>query len=146
MSGRFFEDFEVGGRFTSGERTLAEADILRFADLSGDRSALHLDEAYAQTTLFSGRIAHGLLGLSIASGLWVQLGLLEKTIIAFLGLEWKFLAPVRIGDRVHVVVSVTEKNETRRPDRGIVRFSAALLNQKHEPVQEGAWTILIRKR
>lgn len=146
MSGRFFEDFQVGERFTSGERTLTEEDIVSFADLSGDRHALHLDEEYAKTGPFGGRVAHGLLGLSLASGLWVQLGLLDKTIIAFLGLEWKFLAPVRIGDRVRVVVSMLEKKETRRSDRGVIRLAAALLNQKDEAVQEGTWTMLVRRR
>jgi len=145
VSGRFFDAFEIGERFTSGERTVTEADIARFAEVSGDRHSLHLDEAYAKTTRFGGRIAHGLLGLSVASGLWVQLGLLDETLIAFSGLEWKFLAPVHIGDRVHVVVSVVEKKETRLADQGIILFDATLLNQKDEPVQQGLWNLLIRK-
>lgn len=145
MSGRFFDAFKIGERFTSGERTVTEAEIAQFAELSGDRHSLHLDEAYAKTTRFGGRIAHGLLGLSIASGLWVQLGLLENNLIAFLELEWKFLAPVYIGDRVHVVVSVVEKKETRRKDQGIILFAAALLNQENEPVQQGEWKILVLK-
>ena len=146
MSGRCFEDFQVGERFTTEEREITEQDIVQFAGLTGDRTALHFDEDAAKAAGFGGRIAHGLLGLSIASGLWVQLGLLEKTIIAFLGLEWKFIAPVRIGDPLHVAVSVIEKKETRRPDRGIIRFGATFLNQKEEAVQEGTWTLLIRRK
>lgn len=146
MSGSFFDDFQIGQEFTSGKRTITENDILQFADLSGDHNPLHLDEEYAKTTPFGGRVAHGLLGLSIASGLWAQLGLLERTIIAFLGLEWKFSGPVRVGDRVHVVVTVAEKRKSRLGDRGIVHFSAALFNQKNESVQEGRWTALIRGR
>jgi acyl dehydratase len=146
MSGRYFEDFEIGERFTTEEREITERDIVQFADLTGDRNALHLDAAYAKTTEFGERIAHGLLGLSIASGLWVQLGLLEKTIIAFLGLEWKFIAPVRIGDRVHVILSVIEKKETKRADRGIIRFGAIFLSKDKEAVQEGVWTLLIQRK
>jgi acyl dehydratase len=145
VTGRFFESFEIGERFTSGERTVTEEDIVHFSDLSGDRHSLHLDEAYAKTTRFGGRIAHGLLGLSIASGLWVQLGILENNLIAFLGLEWKFVAPVYIGDRVRVVVSLMEKKEARREDQGILLFAATLFNQKDEPAQEGTWTVLVRK-
>lgn len=145
MSGRFFDDFEIGERFTSGERVVTAVEIAQFAELSGDRHALHLDEAYAKTTRFGGRIAHGLLGLSIASGLWVQLGFLENHLIAFLGLEWKFVAPVYIGDRLHVAVSVVEKKESRRDDQGVIVFAAVLLNQKDEPVQEGKWTLLVQR-
>lgn len=146
MSGRYFEEFQVGERLTTEAREITERDIVQFAELTGDKNALHLDEAYAETTEFGGRIAHGLLGLSIASGLWVQLGLLERTIIAFLGLEWKFVAPVRIGDRLHVILSVLEKKETKRADRGIIRFGAIFLNQKKEAVQEGIWTVLIERK
>ncbi len=146
MSGRFFDDFEIGERFTTAERIITEKDIVQFADVSGDHSPLHLDETYAKTTIFGGRIAHGLLGMSVASGLWIQLGLLEKRILALLGVEWKFLAPVRISDRLYAVVSVIEKKETRQTDRGIILFGATLLNQKKESVQEGTWTVLIRRR
>lgn len=146
MIGRLFEDFEVGSQFTTEGRTVTEADLDRFAELSGDRHRLHLDEAYARMTPFGGRIAHGLLGLSIASGLWVRLGLLGESLIAFLGLEWKFVAPVRIGDTVRAVVAVKEKKESQRPDRGILFLEAALLNQKNETVQEGRWTLLVKRR
>lgn len=146
MSARMFEDFQIGERFTTEEREITERDIVHFAELTGDRNALHLDESYAKSAGFGGRIPHGLLGLSVASGLWIQLGLLEKTIIAFLGLEWNFVAPIRIGEPLHVAVSVIDKKESSLPDRGIIKFSARFLNQKDEPVQEGTWTIMIRKK
>jgi acyl dehydratase len=142
---RFFDDFKIGEQFTSEERTVTEKEIVEFAELSGDRHPLHLDEAYAKTTRFGGRIAHGLLGLSIASGLWVQLGLLDKNLIAFLSLAWKFLAPIQIGDRVHVTVSVVGKKKTRQENQGILLLAAVFLNQKNEPVQKGKWTLLVRR-
>lgn len=146
MTSRFFDDFEAGEQFATEARTVTEADIVQFADLSGDRHRLHLDEAYAKQTPFGGRIAQGLLGLSIASGLWVRLGLLEESVIAFLGLEWKFVAPVRIGDAVHTVVTVKEKRASRQPDRGVVTLEAAVLNQRDKTVQEGSWTLLVKRR
>lgn len=145
MKERFFDDFKIGEQFTSEERTVTEKEIVEFAELSGDRHPLHLDEAYAKTTRFGGRIAHGLLGLSIASGLWVQLGLLDKNLIAFLSLAWKFLAPIQIGDRVHVTVSVVGKKKTRQENQGILLLAAVFLNQKNEPVQKGKWTLLVRR-
>lgn len=146
MTGRFFDDFNVGEQFTTAARTITEAEIVRFADLTGDRHRLHLDEGYAKTTPFGERIAHGMLGLSIASGLWVQLGLLEESIIAFLGLEWTFVAPVRIGDAIRVQVTVKEKRESREPKRGILLLNAAVLNQNDETVQKGRWTLLVKRR
>lgn len=146
MTGRFFDDFERGEQFTTEARTIAEADLVRFADLSGDHHRLHLDEAYAKTTPFGGRIAHGMLGLSIASGLWVRLGLLEESILAFLGLEWTFVAPVRIGDSVCVVITVKEKKASRQPDRGVITLRAVVQNQNGETVQEGSWTLLVKRR
>lgn len=146
MTSRFFDDFERGEKFTTDSRTITEADLVRFADLSGDRHRLHLDETYAKQSLFGGRIAHGLLGLSIASGLWVRLGLLEESILAFLGLEWKFVAPVRIEDAVHTVVTVKEKRASRPPDRGVLILDVAVLNQRDETVQEGIWTLLVKAR
>ena len=146
MISRFFDDFEVGEKFTTEARALTEADIVRFADLTGDHHRLHLDEAYAKRTLFGGPIAHGLLGLSIASGLWVQLGLLEESIIAFLGLEWKFVAPVRIGDAIRAAITVREKKATRQPDRGAVILGVSVFNQNEEAVQEGSWTLLVKRR
>lgn len=146
MSSRFFDDFEVGETFTTEARTITENDIVRFADLSGDHHRLHLDDAYAKRTPFGGRIAHGLLGLSVASGLWVQLGLLEESILAFLGLEWKFVAPVRIDDAVRTVVTVKEKRPSRQPERGVLALEAAVLNQHDERVQEGSWTLLVKRR
>ncbi len=143
---RFFDDFEVGETFTTEARTITEDDIVRFADLSGDRHRLHLDEAYAEKTPFGERIAPGLLGLSIASGLWVRLGLLEESVIAFLGLEWKFVAPVRIDDMVRTAVTVKEKRGSRQSERGILTLKAVVLNQDDEIVQEGTWTLLVTRR
>lgn len=146
MTGRLFDDFNVGEQFTTAARTITEAEIIRFADLTGDRHQLHLDEGYAKTTPFGERIAHGMLGLSIASGLWVQLGLLEESLIAFLGLEWTFIAPVRIGNAIRVQVTVKEKRESRDPKRGILLLNAAVLNQNDETVQKGSWTLLVKSR
>jgi len=146
MQGRFFEDFAVGESFTTRARTITEADIVAFAGLSGDYNPLHTDEEFARTTPYGKRIAHGLLGLSVHSGLSQGLGITEGTTLAFLGLSWSFKAPIFIGDTLHVVQTVEEMRETSRPERGIIVFGCRVVNQRGEDVQTGTKTLMIRRR
>ncbi len=146
MAGRYWEDFKVGETFKTRGRTVTEADVVGFAGISGDFHPLHLDEVYASKSSFGRRIAHGMLGLTIADGLSQAQGLMEDTIIAFLGLEWKFNAPIFIGDTVHEEQVVSFKRETKNPGRGILTLDCKLMNQKGEAVQEGKRTVMIARR
>lgn len=144
--GMYYEEMEVGLEVASPGRTVTETDVVLFAGLSGDYNQLHTDAEFARGTIFGQRIAHGLLGLSIASGLASRLGFIESTAIAFMGLDWKFKAPVLIGDTISLVARVARKREVRRLGGGIVVFQVSLKNQRGETVQEGEWTILIKSR
>lgn len=144
--GRFFEQLEVGQEVQSAERTITEADILDFAHLSGDHNPLHVDAEYARHTLFGERIAHGLLGLSVASGLAWQTGLLEGTAEALVSVDWKFRAPIRIGDTVRLRMEIAQKKEMPHLKGGLITVSATLLNQRDEVAQKGTWTVLVRSR
>ena len=144
--GRYFEDFEVGDEVISPGRTVTEADIVAFAALTGDYNPLHCDAEYAKGTIFGERIAHGLLGLSIASGQVERLGFIAGTVEAFLGLEWKFRGPIKIGDTIHTEAKVARKKEMRRLGGGIVVLDVAIVNQKGEAVQKGQWTVLIKSK
>jgi acyl dehydratase len=144
--GRYFEEFEVGDEVISHGRTVTEADIVAFAALTGDYNPLHCDAEYAKGTVFEERIAHGLLGLSIASGLLDRLGFVTGTVEAFTGLEWKFRGPIKIGDTIHAQAKVARKKEMRRLGGGFVVFDVAVINQKDEAVQKGQWTVLIRSK
>lgn len=144
--GRYFEEFSVGDTFTSPARTVTEADVVTFAGLSGDYNPLHTDEEFAKTTPFGRRIAHGVLGLSITTGLMARLGLFDGTAVAFLGLDWRFTKPIFIGDTIHFEMEVLEKRETRHPDRGVLVRGVKLLNQRGEVVQEGTMTIMVRRK
>ena len=146
MQGRYFEEFSIGENFTTRARTITESDIVSFAGLSGDYNPLHTDAEFARNTPFGERIAHGLLGLSIQSGLSQGLGITEGTTIAFLGLTWNFKAPICIGDTIHVVQSVQEMRETKKPDRGIIVFSVQVMNQKGEVTQDGTKTMMIQRK
>jgi len=149
LSVRYYEDLEVGDEFLSPARTITEADVVSFAGLSGDYNALHTDAEFARNTIFKQRIAHGLLGLAIASGLFTRTELslsLQPTLLAFLGLTWKFTGPIFIGDTIRVKIRVKEKRETKKKERGIVVFERIVINQKGETVQEGETTLMIARR
>lgn len=142
----WFEDLTEGREWTTAERTLTDEDITAFAVVSGDTNPLHLDDDYARTTPFGGRIAHGLLGLSIASGLVNRLRLTERTLVAWLGLQWDFKRPLRPGDTVRVRLRVVEARPTSDGKRGIVRYRVEVVDQADQVAQEGVWTMMVRRR
>jgi len=144
--GRYFEELVVGDEVESPGRTITEADVVLFAGLSGDYNPLHTDAEYARTTIFGERVAHGLLGLSVASGLAWRTGLLEGTAEALIGVDWKFRAPILIGDTIRLLAQVSQKKEMQRLGGGFVTFSMTLLNQRDEVVQKGTWTLLVRSQ
>jgi len=141
--GHYFEEFEIGDTVESASRTITETDIVLFAGLSGDYNQLHTDAEFAKTTPFGERIAHGLLGLAVASGLAQRLGFIEGTAQAFRELSWKFRSPILIGDTIRARFKVREKKELRRVGGGMVMFDAAVLNQRDEVVQKGIWKVII---
>jgi len=144
--GRYFEEFSVGDVITTPARTITEADVVNFAALSGDWNQLHTDVEYARRTPFGVRIAHGLLGLTVASGLGSRLGFIEGTAEAFLKLEWKFRRPIYIGDTIHLRGEVARIRAVRSMRGGVVVFEMKLFNQEGEAVQEGKWTVAIKGR
>ena len=109
--GRYFEEFKVGEQIFSPGRTVTEADVVNFAGLSGDFNQLHTDEEYAKETMFGKRIAHGLLGLAITSGLRARTGILDGTGMAFMDLKLTFKAPIFIGDTLTIKGEAKEERE-----------------------------------
>jgi acyl dehydratase len=101
---------------------------------------------FARKSVFGERIAHGMLGIVVHSGLSQMLGIMEGTLLAFLGMTWQFHIPIRIGDTVHVIQRVKEMHEGVKPDRGVLTFEKELINQKGEIVQTGTTTVLLKKR
>ena len=145
--GLYFEEFQLGQAITSQGRTVTEADVVAFAALSGDWNPMHTDAEFAARHPFGQRVAHGLLGLAIASGLAVRLGFLEETVLAFRELgEWKFSLPVYIGDTIHVRATVIETKEMRRLGGGLVTLKVEILNQDDKVVQRGTWGVLVKSQ
>ena len=143
----YYEDLEEGQQIASPARTMTEADIVNFAGLSGDFNIIHTDAEFCKNTPFGQRIAHGMLGLSIASGLVARNpGAEQHKLIAFLGMTWDFRKPVLIGDTIHVVQTVASKRVTKRPGLGVVTYDAQVLNQRGEVCQEGQWKVMYMMR
>jgi acyl dehydratase len=142
-----FEDVEVGFRFETASRTVTEADLVAFAGVSGDFNPLHTDAVYASSSIYGERIAHGALVLSLATGLRQRTGLFDGTLMGLLEIRnWRFTAPVRIGDTIRVVNEVTELRKTSKPDRGLMVQRIEVLNQDDASVAGGEFVMLLRRR
>jgi acyl dehydratase len=142
--GQYFEEFYVGQKITTAGRTIAESDIMNFAGISMDYNQIHTDAEFSKGTPFGQRVAHGLLGLSIASGLAMRTGVLEGTVIAFREIyNWKFVNPVFIGDTIHVEMEVNETKALPRIGGGSVTITLDVQKQSGETVMKGAWTVLV---
>jgi 3-hydroxybutyryl-CoA dehydratase len=142
--GRYFEEFEIGESIETPARTITEADVVMFAGLSGDYNPLHTDAEFAKETMFGERIAHGMLGLSIVSGLAWRTGFMEGTADALISVETKFRNAVKFGDTIRARFEVRQKKEMKRLGGGFVTFNVVALNQRDETIQKGEWTVLIR--
>ncbi len=135
-----YNEVNIGDVFISASRTVSEADIMTFAGMTGDNNEIHTSEAYAKTTAFGTRIAHGLLTLGIANGLYVRMGLFENSVMLEIK-EWKIPKPVKLGDTIRLRLTIEDKRPTKKPDKGICNMRYEVLNQNDEVVAGG---LLIR--
>jgi acyl dehydratase len=146
MVGRFFEEFHIGEELITPSRTVTETDIVIFSGLSGDYSPHHTDDEFCKSLPFKGKIAHGLLGVSICSGLIVSLNLWRETALALMELNVRYKAAVLIGDTLTVLVKVSDKKESKKGDKGVVTIDQTVKNQKGEVVIEMRWIMMIRTK
>lgn len=143
--GYFFEEFAAGQIVDSPARTVTEADVVAFAALTGDWNAIHSDAEYAARQPYGQRIAHGMLGLSFATGLAMRTGILDETILAFREIRgWKYSLPIFLGDTIRLRVTIGETRPVPRLDGGLVTMRAELLNQRGELLQHGDWVVLVK--
>jgi acyl dehydratase len=145
--GLYFEEFQVGQKVVTPGRTVTEGDIVSFAGLSGDFNTIHTDAVYSASTPFGQRVAHGLLGLAMASGLIARTGVLEGTVLAFREItEWKFSRPIFIGDTVHAEIEVVETKALPRLGGGSVLVEVDVKNQSGETAMKGRWSVLMQSK
>lgn len=142
-----FEDIETGVDYLSPGRTVTEADVVTFAGLSGDYNELHTNAEFMRQHPFGQRIAHGLLGVAIQSGLTTRT-LPPSDIVGFLGINgWRFTQPIFIGDTIRLRIDVKEKRlSSSQPGRGVVVYGRTLVNQRGEVVQHGEVANLVACR
>src|SRR3989338_2885723 len=127
--GLTWERFNLGDQFCSPARTVTEADVTAFAGLSGDFNPLHTDEEFARSTPFGGRIAHGMLVAAMATGMANWTGIFEGTTLALMEQLIQYKGAVKFGDTVHLELTVAEKKETSKPDRGVIVVDTQVCNQ-----------------
>ena len=124
---KFWDDAREGDECISPSYTVTRERILAYADLTGDHTPVHVDEAYANASHFGCLVAHGLFGLSIADGLKTQC---EYRFVPgmSLGWTWDFLLPIKVNDVLHVVLP------------------SELINQHGEVVQRGEHRLMVPRR
>lgn len=123
MAGKYFEELEVGMKFTHGGRTVTEMDNVLFSALTMNTQPLHVNEDFASRTEFGQRLVNGVFTFGLVVGLTVA-GLTEGTIVANLGYD-KVVHPNPVfhGDTIYAESEIIEKRESKsRPDVGIVRI------------------------
>lgn len=143
---RTWDDAQDGDVCVSPTYVVTEERINAYAALTGDYTPVHIDEEYAKTTPFGTRVAHGLLGLSIADGLKTRS---EYRFLPgmSLGWTWDFRQPIKINDVLHVRFTVSGLRPSKsRPDWGIVVLKSELINQRDEVVQQGEHRLMIPRR
>ncbi len=126
-----YDEIKIGDD-ASLSRTITEAHIVNYAGITGDMNPIHVDAEYAKQSMFGERVAHGMLVAGLISAvLGTQL---PGPNCIYLGQDLKFTAPVKIGDTVKVVVTVTEK----RDDKRIIKLQTTASNQRGEVVIDGS--------
>ncbi|MBG9390466.1 MaoC/PaaZ C-terminal domain-containing protein [Caenimonas aquaedulcis] len=143
---RHFEDLVVGEEFRSPTRTIAEYDLYVFAGLTGDLTDFHISTEAAKQSAFGQRVAHGMLLISIANGLYNRIGITDETGLALAGVEWRFVAPGFIGDTIHLIASVSQKREVAKKDRGLVFWDVRLDKQDGTTLCHGKMIRMVRRR
>jgi acyl dehydratase len=141
-----FEDFEVGQTFESAGRTVTETDFVMHSAFSGDWTELHTNRHYADDEFFGERVAHGPMTFVLATGLVFRCGFLERTVVAFLGMNYMDIpAPVKMGDTISLDMEVIEtKPFSSRDDAGLVVIDSEMTNQDGETVFSGDMKFMIK--
>jgi acyl dehydratase len=140
-----YPDLQAGAHFTSSGRTLTEADHGLFMMLVGDWHPIHADAEYARGTKMGQRIMHASFGVALCMGMQTSAFEFADTMIGAVGLtDWRFKAPLFIGDTVHVEIEIVGKRVTSDGQRYIVERILRLVKQDGTIVQEGIAAAMLR--
>jgi len=144
----YFEDYHLGDKIVTAGRTVTEADISIAMGIGRYIDPFMIDEEYAKTTVFGGRIAPGRFTIFMLGGLVALSGMFDmETAIANMGFNnVRFKTPLRAGDTIKVEMEVTGKKETSKADRGLVIHTETCINQRGEVVAEMEVVHLIKRK
>ncbi len=145
--GLTYEEHAVGATYQTLGRTVSEADICAFVNLCGFNEPLFMDMEYvAKESVFKRRAAPGAMTFALSEGLIMQTGLIHGTGMSYLGGEIRIVSPVLEGDTLRVSVTITDKRETKKLDRGIVTYRHEVTNQRGEVVLEATVKRMIKRK
>lgn len=140
----YFEDVPLDAQFETPGWTLTEADLLRYVGLTGDWEPRTTDQEFARRSEYGAPVIPDLLPLCISIGLGWRLPHPPLVVLAFMGIEWKFLLPLRVGDTIRSRSKAVAKRAMK--DSGVVVEAHELVNQHGTVVQSGKLTFLVAKR
>ncbi|MFC6734550.1 MULTISPECIES: MaoC/PaaZ C-terminal domain-containing protein [unclassified Haladaptatus] len=141
---RYFEEVPVGETRTSYGRTITESDIHGFAGLEGHYGELHTNKAYAETTPYGRRIAHGALNVTLIQGLMASTPWNFQTYALYGFDKIRFVNPVFIGDTVHLEAEVINK-EVRNEETGVITINCELTKEDGTTATVLKWLLLVHR-
>jgi oxepin-CoA hydrolase/3-oxo-5,6-dehydrosuberyl-CoA semialdehyde dehydrogenase len=146
---KHFEELVIGETLITASRTITDADVDRFSDLSGDHFYAHQSDEMARQGVFERKVAHGYFVLSASAGLFVDPA--PGPVLANYGLEGlRFVKPVYPGDSIHARLTCKQKTAKETPPEGIpqgvVAWDVEVRNQAEEPVAVYTILTLVRRR
>ena len=141
---KYFEEFELNEKRSTGGRTVTETDIVIHAGQSGDFFPHHMDEEWCKTQPFKKRIAHGTLIFTIAVGQTANV--INEVAMTYGYDRLRFVKPVFIGDTIKATVTISEKKDHKKPGFGLVTELVEVFNQHGETVMVCEHILLVNKK
>lgn len=141
---KYFEEFELNEKRSTGGRTVTETDIVIHAGQSGDFFPHHMDEEWCKTQPFKKRIAHGTLIFTIAVGLTAHV--INEVAMTYGYDRLRFIKPVFIGDTIRATVTISNIKEHKKPGFGLVTELVEVFNQHGDVVMICEHVLLVNKK
>lgn len=141
----YFEDYKIGEEFTIKEFVITEEDIKKFAELTYDFNPLHLDKEYARKSGYKNAISHGLLGVSLCSGMAYKSGLFDRRVLGLISQTIKYKKPIYVNEPLKFTLRVINKKDIPNSMGGLVIFDTKLTDTEGNILIIGEWSILILK-
>jgi acyl dehydratase len=144
--GYFWEEFTLGETFQT-EMIKVTADMVRaFSEVSGDHNPFHMNEGVAKQSIYKSTVAHGMLIVSLFTGMNRKLGILKDTSMGVIHMDWDFKKPVYINDTIYYKMVISYKRETSKPDRGILHREITVCHKNGEELQYGKFINLVKRK